>query len=58
MKNIDVVRKMDAGELAKFMTNSNCENCAYRIEQCIYNEEMTCAFGMATWLESEADEDG
>jgi hypothetical protein len=62
MKNIDVIRAMDAEEMAKFLSYGSCDKCGFRyipIVQkssgyiCFKTENHSCSDGILLWLESE-----
>ena len=52
MNNYERIKNMTIDELAEFLCNNECEQCAYKGFDCGYD----CFIGVKQWLESEVEE--
>lgn len=50
MRNIDRIKNMTVNEMAELLNNKDCDQCAYKGDECGYN----CLIGVKEWLQQEA----
>ena len=52
MTNYEKIKNMTVDEMAELLNNKDCDQCAYKGDECGYD----CLIGVKEWLQSESEE--